>query len=460
MANISVTGGTLVSDIPVQKERQKVVETISAVNENNVSVKRGTLAMKRVREMVDVIQGGIEAMNQPKTEPEPEKTPFDPDREFSQSFRTDVTPPPETKTAQVSGMAAPQAGQAATPPQPISSPQFKTTESPSVSRPEAEERPTIGQLPPIEERPEVEVTELPDTTAASGVQPTDGKVETEQEPVLQAEEPPAIVDEEVVSEPEATYVTNMFDSLKDVEGEKSHVDGRGYFTMAYGVVPDADSVTKADGTKFDPRGTHGFTTDTAGTVDVSKATHTLEVDENTSYTLKRVDYNSDKEFAKAVVDLYDRETAKKYGEGWDDLPDSSKRMALDLAWNGGVNAVGWSSVQTAMKEAAKDNPSTENLFGFTVNFRSGTQYPRGLFKRRLIQYNLIANEADKAATYSTEAVNDAQGKRIGTKYIANRSDGTVIGSWSYTDKPEDPNTKKIELRTPSTEIIEANVPVQ
>ena len=175
MANISVTGGTLVSDIPVQKERQKVVETISAVNENNVSVKRGTLAMKRVREMVDVIQGGIEAMNQPKTEPEPEKTPFDPDREFSQSFRTDVTPPPEAQTTQVSGMAAPQAGQAATPPQPISSPQFKTTESPSISRPEAEERPTIGQ-PPIQERPEVEVTELPDTTAASGVQPTDGKV--------------------------------------------------------------------------------------------------------------------------------------------------------------------------------------------------------------------------------------------------------------------------------------------
>lgn len=180
MANISVTGGTLVSDIPVQKERQKVVETISAVNENNVSVKRGTLAMKRVREMVDVIQGGIEAMNQPKTEPEPEKTPFDPDREFSQSFRTDVTPPPEAQTTQVSGMAAPQAGQAATPPQPISSPQFKTTESPSISRPEAEERPTIGQLPPIQERPEVEVTELPDTTAASGVQPTDGKVDIPQ----------------------------------------------------------------------------------------------------------------------------------------------------------------------------------------------------------------------------------------------------------------------------------------
>ena len=341
------------------------------------------------------------------------------------------------------------------------------TKTPASENPE---RQFYQSTVPMDQRvTEPEAVGVPDPSVVT-MESVDKKVDIPQapevtteeikEPTLQAEKPPAIVDEEVVSEPEVTYVNNMFDALKDVEGETSHVDGRGYFTMAYGVVPDADSVTKADGSKFDPRGTHGFTTATAGTVDVSKATHTLTVDENTSYTLKREDYNSDKEFAKAVVDLYDTEAAKKYGEGWDDLPDSSKHLALDLAWNGGVNAVGWSSVQTAMKEAAKDSPSTENLFGFTVNIRSGTQYPRGLFKRRLIQYNLIANEADKAATYSTEAVNDAQGKRIGTKYIANRSDGTVIGSWSYTDKPEDPNTKKIELRTPSTEIIEANVAVQ
>ncbi len=400
MANISVTGGTLVSNIPVEKERKEVVETIATVNESNVSVKRGTLVMK--------------SMKQIARESVPESTAT---QSLAEPFRQPIAQEGESLRPQV--------------------------------RPE---------------RPEVEVTELPDTTAASGVQPTDGKVETEQEPVLQAEEPPAIVDEEVVSEPEATYVTNMFDSLKDVEGEKSHVDGRGYFTMAYGVVPDADSVTKTDGTKFDPRGTHGFTTDTAGTVDVSKATHTLEYKNSegvdVSFKVKREDYDSEKSFAKAVVSLYNRESKKMYGDGWDSLPDSAKSMGLVLDWNGVVGAVGWDDTQTAMKEAAKDSPSTENLFLFTRNMRSGTTYPRGLFKRRLIQYNLIANEADKADTYSTEAVNDAQGKRIGTKYIANRSDGTEIGSWSYTDKPEDPNTKEIELRTPSTEIIEANVPVQ
>lgn len=396
MTNISVSGGTLV----FPKETPQAQQNNPNKLEDHVST-RGFF--------VTMVEKGLENLEQERTLT---KTPTseDPNRKFYQS-----TVPMDQRTFE---------------PEPVGVPD-----------------PTITTMEPADKK--VDIPQAPEVTTKEIKEPT-----------LQAEEPPAIVDEEVVSEPEVTYVNNMFDALKDVEGETSHVDGRGYFTMAYGVVPDADSVTKADGTKFDPRGTHGFTTATANTVDVSKATHTLKVDDNTSYTIKREDYNSDKAFAKAVVDLYDTEAAKKYGEGWDDLPDSSKRLALDLAWNGGVNAVGWSSVQTAMKEAAKDNPSTENLFGFTVNIRSGTQYPRGLFKRRLIQYNLIANEADKAATYSTEAVNDAQGKRIGTKYIANRSDGTVIGSWSYTDKPEDPNTKKIELRTPSTEIIEANVPVQ
>ena len=205
MTSITITGGTLVDE-----QRKQVVETVAAVNEGNPSVRGGSLVMKRIREAVDVIQGGIQAMEQPQ--PEPERTPFDPDREFSQSFRTDVTPPPEAQTAQVSGMAAPQAGQAATPPQPISSPQFKTTESPSISRPEAEERPTIGQ-PPIQERPEVEVTELPDTTAASGVQPTDGGVTT------------------------PSFIDSFVDRMGVSEGTTDHTDQLGISTLGYGVLP-------------------------------------------------------------------------------------------------------------------------------------------------------------------------------------------------------------------------------
>lgn len=69
MANISVERGTL-----VEEQRQKVVETIAAVNEGNASVKGGTLVMKRIGEAVDVIQGGIQAMEQPQpASPDPER---------------------------------------------------------------------------------------------------------------------------------------------------------------------------------------------------------------------------------------------------------------------------------------------------------------------------------------------------------------------------------------------------
>ena len=94
MANISIEGGTLVDE-----QRKQVVETIAAVNEGNPSVRGGSLVMKRIGEAVDVIQGGIQAMEQPQPQPEPERTPFDPDRQFSQSFREGITPPELLNTA-------------------------------------------------------------------------------------------------------------------------------------------------------------------------------------------------------------------------------------------------------------------------------------------------------------------------------------------------------------------------
>ena len=120
MANISIEGGTLVDE-----QRKQVVETIAAVNEGNPSVRGGSLVMKRIGEAVDVIQGGIQAMEQPQP------TTPDPDRQFYQSFRQGVTP--ETMTME----------------------------------------PTTDQ--PIPEKPDVEVKELPDAPAASGVQPSSKK---------------------------------------------------------------------------------------------------------------------------------------------------------------------------------------------------------------------------------------------------------------------------------------------
>jgi hypothetical protein len=252
----------------------------------------------------------------------------------------------------------------------------------------------------------------------------------------------------------ATHLTNMFDALGEVEGYYAHVDGRGIFTMPYGVVPDDGSVTGPDGTAFDPRGrrgSHGFTTSTAATVNTSNATHTVN-----GNTVKRSDYDSDESFARAVVSLYNIEAAKTYGEGWDNLSDDARSMALDMAWNGGVNSLGWSTVRPSLAETSKENPDTAVLFGFTQNMRSGINYPRGLFKRRLIQYNRIANPEDVASTYSTESLM-RNGQRVGTRYIAHRADGTNIGSWDRYDVADDPSTPQNERRVASNEIIAANV---
>jgi|TARA_R100000482_G_scaffold27691_1_gene8606 hypothetical protein len=74
VTSITITGGTLVDE-----QRKQVVETIAAVNEGNPSVRGGSLVMKRIGEAVDVIQGGIQAMEQPQP------TTPDPQRQFYQS---------------------------------------------------------------------------------------------------------------------------------------------------------------------------------------------------------------------------------------------------------------------------------------------------------------------------------------------------------------------------------------
>jgi len=71
--------GTLISQKPViAEQREEVVETIKSVEQPHVSM-RGQLITKRIQEAVDVIQGGIQAMEQPQPASE------DPDRQFYQS---------------------------------------------------------------------------------------------------------------------------------------------------------------------------------------------------------------------------------------------------------------------------------------------------------------------------------------------------------------------------------------
>lgn len=181
---------------------------------------------------------------------------------------------------------------------------------------------------------------------------------------------------------ETVPLTSGFDSLTLAEGTNIHLDGRGFVTLPHGIVPDANTVKKADGTTFDPTGSHKLKAGDLSTVDYSEAT---------KFGISRKDYTDDESWAKAVYAEFGDRTATGYGTGFDTLSDSAKQAAYDMAWNAGVGSASWSSVQTMLTEASKEDDTTkttDNLIGFTTNFKSGTEtvngvsvnnYPRGLF---------------------------------------------------------------------------------
>lgn len=224
-------------------------------------------------------------------------------------------------------------------------------------------------------------------------------------------------------------LTQGFDTLTQSEGTNIHLDGRGFLTLPHGIVPDANSVKKADGTPFDPTGSHGIKAGGLSGVDYSEAT---------KFGISRKDYSDDEAFAKAVYAEFGDRTSSKYGQGFDQLSDAAKQAAYDIAWNAGVGSASWSSVKTMLTEASKEDDNTkvtDNLIGFTTNFKSGSDYPRGLLKRRVQTYNLVAKEGEEASTITTSSVTE-NGKRTGTKYEIKKSDGSVLKTWTKPDLNE------------------------
>lgn len=235
----------------------------------------------------------------------------------------------------------------------------------------------------------------------------------------------------------ATPLQSGFDSLTESEGTDIHLDGRNIITLPYGIVPDKNSIKKSDGTVIDPTGTHGLKESDLTDIDYSGAT---------KFGLSRSSYSSDEQFAKAVYVEFGKQAGENYGTGFKDLSDKAKEAAYDIAWNSGVKSTGWSSVKTMLDETSKDasTQTTDNLIGFTTNFKSGKEkvnnvsvnnYPRGLLKRRLTTYNLVAKTGEEAVDIVTTSV-ETNGKRTGTKYDIRKADGTVLKSWTKPDLNE------------------------
>jgi GH24 family phage-related lysozyme (muramidase) len=275
----------------------------------------------------------------------------------------------------------------------------------------------------VEELPTAPVTEEPASTGGGLMSPTT---------VVETTTPANVFATIIKSGASETVNTTTplsagFDSLTKSEGTNIHLDGRGFVTLPYGIVPDSGSVKKANGTTFDPEGEHGLSASDLTGVDYSGAT---------KFGVSRADYDSDQAFAKAVYAEFGKQTASTYGDGFANLTDSAKQAAYDMAWNAGIGSAGWSSVKTMLQEASKEGAkSKDSLIGFTTNFKSGSDYPRGLLKRRLQTYNLVANDGEKASLITTTAVM-SDGKRTGTQYAVKDSKGTVLKTWTKPDTDE------------------------
>ena len=228
--------------------------------------------------------------------------------------------------------------------------------------------------------------------------------------------------------------TNAFNTLALSEGEDIHLDGKNIITLPYGIVPDKDSITKADGTSIDPKGSHGLSTADLSGIDYSAAT---------KFGISREDYASDEAFGKAVFAEFTIRAEKEFGTDFANATDEAKQAVYDLAWNAGVTSAGWNDTELMVTEAGKSlkEQSTNNLIQFTQNFKMTDKngiatYPRGLLKRRVVAYNYVAKPGEEAADIFTTAVTNTAGTRVGTKYDIRTSSGNILKTYTKPDKDE------------------------
>ena len=145
MSDVSLSGGDLVVDV----QREQVVETIAAVDQGNVSLNSGLLVAKKfttnLNENIKQGMGALRAATIDKGGPTAEQLPFDPDRQFYQSFREGITPPTQIQT-QAPSMVQPKVEESPVLDETITSPEIKTKETPIISKPEVEKEPTIDDV--------------------------------------------------------------------------------------------------------------------------------------------------------------------------------------------------------------------------------------------------------------------------------------------------------------------------
>lgn len=138
------------------------------------------------------------------------------------------------------------------------------------------------------------------------------------------------------------------------EGDEAHVgqDSKN-ITLAGGVVPDG-LIYKGRDFKQNTSEVSGFD---KSQLDTSKAYKTVG-----SKTIRRSDFESDKDFAKGVIKAFEDQAKEAAGNSWDTMSEGSKKAVVKIGWNKGTNWYKGDSATEIYKELAKANPNPANLY--------------------------------------------------------------------------------------------------
>jgi len=201
-----------------------------------------------------------------------------------------------------------------------------------------------------------------------------------------------------------------------IEGEDHHLGAADYrrvgITLEAGIVPDSGLKYKHNGTIItlpNNRSERWNVLSSAGVTRDNFNTDNVITDDVVKSGVKRSDYKSDEEFTKAVLTAFqDKAKDKLVGEGYDrDAFDADALKTLgDLAWNAGIDPIGWTSMEPVLEELAKPlaERNTERMQGLldTAPTESG-RILGGVMKRRAIQYNWSVPDDKKITRVSSSA---------------------------------------------------------
>ena len=209
------------------------------------------------------------------------------------------------------------------------------------------------------------------------------------------------------------------------EGDEAHVgqDNKN-ITLAGGVVPD--------GLKYDGK---DFTQGAAKVVGFDKT----KLDTSGAYkkvgnvTVKRSDFDSDKAFAKGVIEEFKNQAKTAAGNSWDKMSEGSKKAVVKIGWNKGTGWYTGKSAKAIYKELAKEEPNATNLYskiltGSTVKDGGASI---GIAKARANAWNetisatggkeIVKIDADNSGTNTAFKYYDTDGNLLHTEQTSRAS---------------------------------------